>query len=205
MSFRFPIISALAATVVLFLPSGAHAQTLSTDALIKALQQGGHVIVMRHASSPRDTPSKETANPDNPNLERQLDAAGRTSAVAMGDALRALKIPIGEVLTSPTYRALETIRLARLPAPRPYDELGDGGQSMQGVPESQGAWLRDKVLQSPSGTNTLIVTHLPNLTRAFPDSGSAIADGEALIFRPNGKGPTALVGRVKIDEWPNLH
>jgi hypothetical protein len=45
---------------------------------------GGYVIVMRHASSPRDVPDKRHANADNVNLERQLDEAGRASATAMG-------------------------------------------------------------------------------------------------------------------------
>jgi hypothetical protein len=42
----------------------------------------------------------------------------------MGKALPALKIPIGEVFTSPTYRALETVRLVQLPNPRAQDEPG---------------------------------------------------------------------------------
>ena len=66
------------------------AQSLSGEALIKSLRQGGYVIVMRHASSPREAPGKKAANVDNVNLERQLDEAGRASATAMGKALRAL-------------------------------------------------------------------------------------------------------------------
>ena len=59
---------------------------------------------MRHASSPREVPDKQTANADNVNLERQLDEAGRASATAMGKALRDLRIPVGEVLTSQRIR-----------------------------------------------------------------------------------------------------
>src|SRR5262245_15884860 len=110
--------------------AGAYAQTLSGPALVAALKQGGYVIVMRHASSPREVPTKARANADNVNLERQLDDAGRTTATAMGKAMRDLKIPIGDVLTSPTYRAMETIRMAQWSNPKPIPELGDGGQSM---------------------------------------------------------------------------
>ena len=60
------------------------AQMLSGEALITALQGGGYVIVMRHASSPRQAPDVETANPDNVNRERQLDEPGRRDAIAMG-------------------------------------------------------------------------------------------------------------------------
>jgi hypothetical protein len=44
---------------VLLTPGTVPAQSLSGAALIKALQQGGYVIVMRHTSSPREAPSKE--------------------------------------------------------------------------------------------------------------------------------------------------
>jgi phosphohistidine phosphatase SixA len=182
----------------------AQAQALSGDALVKALQGGGYVIVMRHANSPRETPDAQTANPDNVNRERQLDAEGRATAVAMGKALRQLKIPIGTVYSSPTYRALETIRLAEFGKAIPVVELGDGGRGMQVSTEAQAEWLKKKVTEFLAGTNTILVTHFPNLNRAFPEWSAGIADGEALILARDGKGGAALVARVKIEEWPRL-
>jgi phosphohistidine phosphatase SixA len=182
----------------------ASSQTLSGAALVNGLRQGGYVIVMRHASSPRQVPDKQTANPDNVNLERQLDDAGRASAAAMGNALRDLKIPIGLVFTSPTYRALETIRLAKLPNPSSVPELGDGGQSMQGVAGAQATWLQKKVTEFPTGSSTLLVTHMPNIAAAFPALATGVADGEALVFGPDAKGGATLVARIKIEEWSRL-
>ncbi|HEV3332927.1 MAG TPA: histidine phosphatase family protein [Bryobacteraceae bacterium] len=180
------------------------AQTLSGEALVKSLRQGGYVILMRHASSPREEPDKKTANPDNLTFERQLDETGRITAAAMGKALRDLKIPIGDVLSSPTYRALETVRLAQFGKPQTYPELGDGGQNMRAATESQSEWLQKRVTQFPAGANTIIVTHFPNISRAFPQLAAGLADGEALIFGPDGKGAATLVARVKIEEWPKL-
>jgi phosphohistidine phosphatase SixA len=185
--------------LALVLAGAANAQQLQGDALVRALRQGGYVIVMRHASSPREVPDKATANPDNVKPERQLDPEGRASSRAMGKALRDLKIPIGTVLTSPTYRALETIRYAQFGNPQAFPELGDNGQSMSGGTEAQATWLRRKVTELPKGTNMLIVTHMPNMSRAFPESTSNLADGEAMIFGPGG-----VVARVKIEEWPKL-
>jgi phosphohistidine phosphatase SixA len=184
------------AVCILLAARAAPAQTLSDGALVKALRQGGYVIVMRHASSPREVPAGQT--------ERQLDETGRTTATAMGKALRELKIPIGDVFTSPTYRALETIRLAQLANPKPTPELGDNGQSMRGGTEVQAAWLREKVTQFPVGADTLIVTHLPNLTDAFPKLAAGMADGEALVFASDGKGGARNVARVKIEDWPKM-
>jgi phosphohistidine phosphatase SixA len=185
--------------LALVLAGTANAQQLQGDALVKALLQGGYIIVMRHASSPRDVPDKAAANPDNVKPERQLDPAGRASATAMGKALRDLKIPIGTVLTSPTYRALETIRYAQFGNPQTFPELGDNGQSMSGGTEAQAMWLRKKVTEFPKGTNMLIVTHMPNMSRAFPESTANLADGEAVIF-----GKSGVVARVKIEDWPKL-
>jgi phosphohistidine phosphatase SixA len=193
-----------AATAIMLLAGAVHAQTLRGDALVKALRQGGYVIVMRHASSPREAPGKQSANADNVKVERQLDAEGRATAIAMGKALLELKIPIGSVLSSPTYRALETVRYAQLGDPQTFAELGDNGQSMQGGTEAQGAWLQKRVTQFPAGANTIIVTHFPNVTRAFPQLASGLADGEAMIFGPDGKGGATLVARVKIEEWPGM-
>jgi phosphohistidine phosphatase SixA len=180
--------------------------SLSGKELAAALQQGGYVILMRHASSPLSPPDPAQADPDNPHHERQLDEVGRASARAMGNALQRLRIPIGQVLCSPTYRALETARLANLHPVQAYAQLGDAGQSM--TPDAsgrRGAWLRGKVAQPPKeGTDTLIITHAPNIREAFPTEGADLADGEALIFRPEGQAGAALVARVKIQDWPRL-
>lgn len=177
------------------------AQSAAQDSLVAQLRRGGLVLVMRHAASPREVPSKAQANPDNLKLERQLDETGRRTATAMGTALRDLKIPISAVFTSPTYRAMETVRLARLDKPTPVDELGDGGQSMQGVSDAQAEWLRKKALEVPKSGNILLVTHQPNLTKAFPDWGSTVADGETVVLRPDGKGKSTIVTRVPIERW----
>lgn len=195
--FLLPLLAALGA---------AHGQSLSGKDLVAALRTGGYVIVMRHASSPRTPPDPAQADADNVQHERQLDDAGRTSARAMGEALRRLRIPVGQVLSSPTYRALETVRLAQLGQPKTYSQLGDAGQSMQADPSgTRAAWLRTEVAESPSaGTNTIIVTHFPNVNEAFEKDAAGLAEGEALVFRPDGRGKVSLVGRMKIEDWPRL-
>jgi phosphohistidine phosphatase SixA len=179
-----------------FTPSvGALAQDVAGPELAKVLSRGGYVLVMRHASSPREAPTKETANADNTNLERQLDEVGRKGAAAMGDVLRALRIPSARYSQARPIEALETVRFLRLPGAAQIVELGDGGRSMQGVTEVQATWLRTRVAQSPQSGNTLIVTHQPNLARAFPDWGAAVADGETVVLRTDGKGG--------IRRWPS--
>ena len=183
----------------------AQADTLSGAALVTALRQGGYVLVMRHASSPDAPPTAASAEPTNTKLERQLDAAGRGSAQAMGRAIKTLNIPVGEVWSSPTYRALETARLAGLPDPVTAVELGDGGHSMQATSKGQAAWLQAKVAETPrAGTNTIVVTQYPNIQAAFGQSAAGLTEGDALVVRPDGAGEDEIVGRVRIAEWPGL-
>jgi phosphohistidine phosphatase SixA len=208
MSISILILSRLAMAVLLTAGSAVgalRAEPLSGSALVTALRQGGYVLVMRHTSSPEARPDKTTADPENTNLERQLDQKGRETARAMGDAIRKLGVPIGEVLSSPTYRALETVRLASLGRAQEFPELGDGGQSMQRITEAPAEWLRKSAGQPPrAGTDTLMVTHMPNIAAAFGQAANGAADGETLVFRPDGKGGVELVARVKFEEWPAL-
>jgi phosphohistidine phosphatase SixA len=198
-----PTLTALA--IVIGLPASASlgAQTQMPDQLAAQLRQGGYVLVVRHASSPGTLPTKEQARPGNNTLERQLDDAGRRDAAAMGDALRTLQIPIGTVLTSPAYRARETARMARLDA-KTANELSDNGQSMEGVTETQAAWLRTKAAERPATGNTVLVTHQPNVARAFPGWGAGVQQGETVVLRPDGNGGFTVAGRIPIREWPRL-
>lgn len=180
-------------------------QELINAALVDALRDGGYVIVMRHASSPRERPDPESAAPGNIDRERQLDEEGRATASSMGEALRRLRIPVGEVLSSPTFRALETAELLDVAGVESVAELGDGGQGMREDSEGiRSAWLREKAAEPPPAhTNRLMITHFPNLVGAFGDATAEIADGESLIIEPQ-RGNAVAVARVKIEQWAQL-
>jgi phosphohistidine phosphatase SixA len=182
----------------------ADAQELQGDALAAALREGGYVIVMRHASSPREKPTTNVA-PGNVERERQLDQPGLDSAAAMGKELERLRIPIGEVLSSPTFRALQTVRQLHVGNATAVPELGDGGEGMRADTEGKrSAWLRAKAAEAPPArTNRLLITHLPNLAGAFGAAAEGMTDGESLIFKPGGGDPR-VVARVKISDWASL-
>lgn len=202
---RKSAVAALSGLVAIFVSSGARAQELTGAALVHALQKGGYVIVIRHAHAPATPPAQGQADAANVAHERQLDPAGRSSVTAMGAAWKRLHIPVGRVWSSPTYRARQTVQLAELPKPQLAPELGDRGQSMQAAGADQGAWLRGKASEQPAaGTNTVIVTHLPNISAAFGDLAKDLGDGGALVFRPTRAKPPQRVGKVAIEDWPKL-
>jgi len=185
---------------VVFLFAPGKAQSLSNEQLVNALKSGGYVIVMRHASSPRELPDSTEARPGNTNRERQLDAAGQRDATAMGNALRRLRIPIAQVESSPTYRTLETANFAGFSEVVLRDALGN--QGMVNSSEISRAWLRERVTNAPSQGNRLIITHQPNIIGAFTEL-EAVAEGEALVFAPD-TGNATPIGRIRISQWPRL-
>jgi phosphohistidine phosphatase SixA len=159
---------------------------------------------MRHAHSPTEPPVAGQADPDNKAGQRQLDAAGKAAAEANGRQLKARAVPIGPVYASPTFRALQTARLMGFETPEAKSELGDGGASMAVSAAGQAgtAWLKAKAAEAPPiGKDALVITHGPNIVLAFGDGLKDLGDGEAAVFRPDGKGGFALAGRIKPDGW----
>ena len=177
---------------------------LARSDLFRALKGGGYVLVMRHAHSPAEPPAAGKGDPANKAGERQLDREGEAQARSVGHAIRVLRIPIGPVYSSPTFRALQTAQLMGLARIETRAELGDGGASMAVSAAGQAgtAWLKAAAGETPPpGKDVLIITHGPNIVLAFGGGLKEMADGEAAVFRPEGRNRFALVGRIKPEAW----
>lgn len=184
----FPIVAAAAALMA----SAGRAQGLEGQALAEALAGGGYVLVMRHASSPRERPSEDEAARGNVNLERQLDEMGRAEMAAMAYAFRVFGLPVGDLLTSPAFRAVESGRYFGFGEEQVVAELGGGGDAN---------WLSAKAGERPAEGNTVMITHGRNLVEAF--GLSDVEAGESLIFNPTEDG-AELVARMTIKDWAEL-
>jgi phosphohistidine phosphatase SixA len=90
--------------------SAATAQGAEAAALIAALRAGGVVAVMRHGITDRS--QVDTGDLGNRAGQRNLSAEGRAQSLRTGRAVAALGIPLGQVLTSPVFRARDTAELA---------------------------------------------------------------------------------------------
>ena len=82
-------------------------------------------------------------------------------------------------------------------------DITEGGQVVSPNENNRrAAALRAMVGTVPeAGTNTLIVTHKPNILDALGRDWFEIREGEASIFKPTGDGKYVLVGRVQINQW----
>lgn len=182
------------------------AAAADNKALIEALRAGGLVIVLRHGATAADQADAEAVDFDNISTQRNLSDKGKAAAAQFGEALRQIGAPIGKVYTSRFHRAYETAVLAGFKQiEKPPDLTYGGGASM--APDEnarRNAAVRALLSTAPQpGTNTVLVTHAPNIVGALGKEWENVQEGEASIFRP-GNGSYTLLARVPIDEWPRL-
>ena len=198
---------AAALLAVVLIPVAAWAQTAtSLDGLLTTLRAGGHVIVVRHGATHADQADTDPLNLDNVAKQRQLNDKGRADARGMGEIFKRAGIPIGRVYSSRFQRAVETARLIADKEPEPTNDVTEGGQVVSPNENARRMQaLRAMVGRVPeAGTNTLIVTHKPNILDAFGKDWFDIREGEASVFKPDGAGGATLVGRVQIGQWATL-
>jgi phosphohistidine phosphatase SixA len=173
---------------------------------VAALRDGGHIIVVRHGATYADQADTNPLDPKDTAHQRQLNDTGRAAAKAMGDALRTLKIPVGKVQTSQFQRAVETGTLLGFGEVSSTTDLSEGGLVVSPNENNRrtAAFRTLAATPPPAGTNIVLVSHKPNIIDAFGKDWFDIREGEASIFRPDGKGGFTLVARVQIAEWGRL-
>ena len=171
--------------------------------LLQLLRAGGYVIVVRHGATNPDQADTDPLNPGDVSKQRQLNEKGRSDAKAVGEMFKAAGVPIGKSYSSQFYRAVETARLIGGKEPQATPDVTEGGLVVSPNENNRRARaLRTMAAGSPEpGTNTLIVTHKPNILDAFGKDWFEVKEGEASIFKPDGNGRYTLVGRVPIDQW----
>ena len=170
-----------------------------------ALRAGGLVIVVRHGATFPDQADTDPLHPDNIAAQRNLNDKGKALAKAFGDALRQIGAPVGKVYTSFFNRAYETAVLAGFTDIEKTADLTEGGLVVSPNENNRRAEAFRKMLAvaPKTGTDTIIITHKPNIVDALGKDWFEVKEGEASIFRPEN-GSYHLIARVQMDEWPRL-
>ena len=167
--------------------------------LVEALRRGGHTLYFRHGPTDPNQRDTEPTNLANCATQRNLTEAGRQQARATGAALRALNVPAGQLLTSEYCRAKEYALLlfGREAAIEPSLVLPD---PLTEPERAQNTEALKAVLARPpqAGTNTLMVSHSPNI-RAAAGADLPVEGGAAVLRLEQGV-PT-VVARVLPEEW----
>ena len=172
-------------------PTIDEAGALKGAALLSALRQGGLILFMRHTQTGTVTPQCIASN---------LSPAGERDARFVGESVRKLGIPISRVLSSPVCRVADTAKLLALGEPELSVDLSN-------VPTPQEADLdaarAKRLAEMPArATNTLLVSHLQGgKTQA---QWIYLDFGEIVVFRPDGKGQSNALARIRADDWYDL-
>lgn len=184
---------ALTSLVTLAFFATGHAQAQATTAspsaaVQQALRQDGTIILLRHALAPG------TGDPAGFRLgdcrtQRNLDDTGRAQARALGEQLRALKVPVRQVWHSEWCRTRETAELAFPGLAQPqsafnsfFQERGEADRRTAAALQRLRTWQGPGVL--------LVVTHMVNIQAL---TGQGMGSGEGLVVRMEG-GTLRVVG-----------
>lgn len=181
------------------------AKAADDNELVRSLRAGGLVIVVRHGATFTDQADTDPLNFDNIAAQRNLNDKGKALATAFGGAFRQIGIPIGKVYTSRFNRAYETAVLAGFKDIEKTADLTEGGLVVSPNENSRRAEAFRKMLgvAPQAGTNTILITHKPNIVDALGKDWFDVREGEASIFRPEN-GSYKLVARVQMDEWSRI-
>jgi broad specificity phosphatase PhoE len=173
--------------------------------LLQALRAGGLVVVVRHGATFPDQADTDPLNFDNIVDQRNLNEKGKASAKAFGDAIRKAGIPVGKVFTSKYNRAYETAVIAGFEHIEKTADITEGGLVVSPNENNRRVQAFRKLLgTAPSaGTNTILITHKPNIVDALGKDWFDVKEGEASVFRPEN-GSYKLIARVQMEDWPYI-
>ena len=174
---------------------------------MQTLREGGFNIYFRHAAtdwSQSDEVSKagDWSSCDGSRM-RQLSAEGRQTSSNIGDAIRALGLPVGKVMASPYCRTVETAELMQLGAVEATTDVMN--LRVAGYVGGRGVIIGNAQMRlstkPAAGTNTVIVAHgnvAQAATPVYP------GEGEAVIFKPDGVGEFRYIARIAPDDWSRI-
>lgn len=188
----------------LALPATAHAFAfIADDALLPLLRAGGLNLYLRHAIT--DRAQVDTGRRGDRAGQRNLSEAGRQQALRLGQAIRALDIPVSEVLTSEVFRALDTAELAfgRAQIRVERDLIAD--DYTPGSASDDARAVSRRLAQPVQGGNRILVGHIVPLGMIL---GRGLAqqefpEGAAGVFRPHG-GDWAFLGFFRAEQLIGL-
>lgn len=190
MSLRF-------VTLFACLPAFMGAAIAHADEVVwKKLGQGGHIVLLRHTSTGSENETKDFKIGDC-STQLNLSERGKEEAQRIGAAFRSRNVPVGQVLSSGLCRCLDTAKLAFGQAEhwQPLDLFYYHPE--RGAAQTQA--LRQRVGETPTQGNLVLVTHLPNISEL---TGSRVKDGEFVVLTPDGRGGFSVTGRVAPSDLP---
>jgi len=170
----------------------ALAPARADESLWRAVQEGGHVLFVRHALTVPGFGDPPGFRLEDCATQRNLSDEGRAQAWRMGEAFRQRGVPVGEVLSSPWCRCVETAKLAFGRA-----ETWDALSNLHGRPgnaDRQVRAMRPRIASYRGKDNLVLVSH-GSVAAAL--TGEHPGMGEVLVLKPESPG-VRFMGRLSL-------
>ena len=178
--------------VLLMLSAG---RVRADDELVwAALKQGGKVILLRHTHVDIREGIGRLA-PGNCAAEVNLSPGGVEQAKRIGEAFRAHGIAVGEVLTSPYCRCIDTGRLAFGRA-TPVQYLRPPGVASESQAKLNDERVLQDILQHRGPSNLVLITHDLNIADIVLEPA---AMGDFFVVQPNGT-DFDVIGKIRMGD-----
>jgi phosphohistidine phosphatase SixA len=184
----------LLCAAILFLVATASA--LAADDPWSALRDGSKVVLIRHGATIGGAGDPPGFRLEDCATQRNLTDKGRAEAKAAGDRIRAQKVPVGKVISSPWCRCRDTASLMNLGPVEIADTFSNAynfsdrrDELTKGARAVIGAWKGPGAL--------VIVTHGANI---LPLTGFQPAEGEMIVVEPEAMadGRLKVIGRIPV-------
>ena len=163
--------------------------------LADKLRGGDHVLLMRHGEAPGvgDPPNLRLGDCS---TQRNLDAAGRQQARAVGVLLKQQGLTEARVFTSPWCRCQDTARLLDLGPVTIEPALASFFNDPQLAAATTAAWraVVARTLDGQKGKPVIMVTHHVNILDIL---GENIASGEMVLARVDRQGRVLSYQRLR--------
>jgi phosphohistidine phosphatase SixA len=160
-----------------------------------ALKQGGKVILLRHTHVDIREGIGHLA-PGDCAEEINLSASGVEQAKRIGEAFRAHGIAVGQVLTSPYCRCVDTGRLAFGHATS-VQYLKPPGVVSEGQAKLDQDRVVQEILKHHDPSNLVMITHDLNIANVVLED--TVAMGEFFVVQPNGT-DLDVIGKIRMGD-----
>ena len=160
-----------------------------------ALKQGGKVILLRHTH----VDIREGIGhlgPGNCAAEVNLSTSGVEQARRIGEAFRAHGMAVGEVLTSPYCRCIDTGKLAFGRA-TPVQYLKPPGVVSEDQAKLNQEQVVQRILKHRDPSNLVMITHDLNISNVVLED--TVPMGEFFVLQPNGA-DFDVIGKIRLGD-----
>lgn len=176
--------------------SPAGAALADEQDLIRQMQAGNAVLMIRHALAP-GVGDPDEFDLDDCSTQRNLNRAGRDQAEAIGQWLRSRGIRNAKLYSSQWCRCLETAQLMQMGTVTPLAALNSFFERPE-LREPNLSALREFIIENTRpGELMIMVTHQVTISGI---TGQWVESGHGKLLRPTQAGGLELVGELGFVE-----